>query len=166
MSMTPRQCEIAAEAYTTSLLAQCGYDVLVQYGANQPEYDLVADRSNRMMRISVKGSQDGGWMLAVGHKAAGVSYHDAIDLWRAKHRAETVFFFVQFLGVAIGELPRVYVAQPDEIAAQLKSQRAGVGYGALIEERRRRSPKSKYDERIPAAWEFSQSRIDAIAALR
>lgn len=47
MPMPPRQCELAAEAYTTSLLAQCGYNVLVQYGANQPEYDLVAVRATR-----------------------------------------------------------------------------------------------------------------------
>ena len=68
-SMTARQCEIAAEAYTACLLAQCGYDVLVQYGANQPYYDLVADKNDeplkRHLYISVKGSQDGGWMLAV-----------------------------------------------------------------------------------------------------
>ena len=44
--MTPRQCAIAAEAYAASLLAQAGYDVLVQYGANQPHYDLVANNGS------------------------------------------------------------------------------------------------------------------------
>ena len=63
--MTPRQCEIAAEAYAASLLAQGGYDVLVQYGAIQPHYDLVANNGSIFLPISVKGSQDGGWMLAV-----------------------------------------------------------------------------------------------------
>jgi hypothetical protein len=162
--MTPRQCEIAAEAYTTSLLAQCGYDVLVQYGANQPQYDLVADKHDRLMRISVKGSQDGGWMLAVRYKEASLSYHDAIDRWHAAHRPEIVFFFVQFAHVAVGEPPRVYVSRPSEIAAQLKSQCGGRGYGALVEERRRYAPNSKYDERIPEAWRFSEARIDAVAA--
>jgi hypothetical protein len=33
---------VAAEAFAAGLLAQAGCDVLVQYGANQPEYDLVA----------------------------------------------------------------------------------------------------------------------------
>lgn len=165
MPMTPRQCEIAAEAYTTSLLAQCGYDVLVQYGPNQPQYDLVADKNDRLMRISVKGSQDGGWMLSVKYKEAGLSYHDAIDRWRSAHRPETVFFFVQFVGVKVGDPPRVYIARTEEIAEQLKSQRGGQGYGALVEDRRRDSPKSKYDERIPMEWAFSEKRIDAIAAL-
>lgn len=162
--MTPRQCEIAAEAYTTSLLAQCGFDVLVQYGANQPQYDLVADRNDHLMRISVKGSQDGGWMLSVRYKDASISYHEAIDLWHKAHRAETVFLFVQFLDVVTGAPPRVYVARPAEIAGQLKAQCGGKGYGALIENRRRWSPKSKYDERIPQEWVFSETRIEAVAA--
>ncbi len=46
--MTSRQCEIAAESYTACLLAQCGYDVLVQYGAKQPHYDLVAVKDKRI----------------------------------------------------------------------------------------------------------------------
>lgn len=32
---------VAAESITAALFAQCGYDVSVQYGANQPEYDLM-----------------------------------------------------------------------------------------------------------------------------
>lgn len=62
-TMTPRQCEIAAEAYATSLLAQCGYDVLVQYGANQPDYDLVAVKGSSKVPISVKEAKTaGGWL--------------------------------------------------------------------------------------------------------
>ena len=79
--MTPRQCEIAAESYAACLLAQAGYDVLVQYGANQPQYDLVAVKGKRFLPVSVKGSQDGGWMLSVKFKEEGISYHDAIDRW-------------------------------------------------------------------------------------
>lgn len=56
--MTPRQCEIVAESYTACLLARSGYDVLVQYGANQPHYDFVAVKDKRIIPISVKGSQD------------------------------------------------------------------------------------------------------------
>lgn len=117
-----------------------------------------------MLRISVKGSQDGGWMLAVWYKVAGGSYHDAADRWLAAHRPETVFFLVQYAGVSVGDKPRVYVAQPAEIAAQLKSQRAGQGYGALQEDRRRYSPKSGFDERLPPSWAFSEARLDAVAA--
>lgn len=160
--MTPRQCEIAAESYTACLLAQAGYDVLVQYGANQPDYDLVAVKNKRMLPISVKGSQDGGWMLAVKYKKEGVTYHQAADLWLASQRDDVVFVFVQFADVAIGGVPRAYVARPTEIALQLRSQRNGAGYGTLQEDRRRHTPGSAFTERLPDAWQLSAARIDEI----
>lgn len=158
--MTPRQCEIAAESYAACLLAQAGYDVLVQYGANQPHYDLVAVKEKRILLISVKGSQDGGWMLAVRFKEKGINYHEAIDRWLAAQRDDVVFFFVQFSGVPIGGVPRAYVARPGAIAEQLKSQRNGAGYGALQEDRLRHKPRSSFSERLPEGWRFSGQRID------
>ena len=52
--MTSRQCEIAAESYSAYLLARTGHDVLVQYGANQPLYDLVAVKGDQMAAVFVK----------------------------------------------------------------------------------------------------------------
>ena len=40
---------VAAEAYAAALFARCGYDVSVQYGANQPEYDLIAVSVNSIL---------------------------------------------------------------------------------------------------------------------
>lgn len=160
--MTPRQCEIAAESYTACLLAQAGYDVLVQYGANQPDYDLAAVKGKRILLISVKGSQDGGWMTAVRYKKRDVTYLEAIDHWLAAQREDVVFVFVQFAHVEEGQSPRVYVARPQEIAKQLKSQRGGQGYGALQEDRIRYNPGSKYSEKLPKAWHCSSKRIDSV----
>ena len=50
---------IAAEALVAAQFARYGIDVSVQYGANQPEYDLIATKGDKMLKISVKGSQDG-----------------------------------------------------------------------------------------------------------
>src|SRR5437879_1074714 len=98
--MTPRQCEIAAESYSACLLAQSGYDVLVQYGAHQPHFDLMAVKGEeRKLPISVKGSQDGGWMLAVSYVEPGVKYRDAIDKWLAAQRSDVVYMFVGFFHV-------------------------------------------------------------------
>lgn len=47
---------IAAEAYAAGLFARCGYDVSVQYGANQPEYDIIVANNDKILKISVKGS--------------------------------------------------------------------------------------------------------------
>jgi hypothetical protein len=162
MAMTPRQCEIAAESYTASLLAQCGYDVLVQYGANQPHYDLVAVKGDKFLPISVKGSQDGGWMLAVRFVKPGVNYVQAIDCWLRSQRKDLVFFFVQYMHVDIGSLPRVYIARPEEIATHMKTQCHGRGHGSLQEDFRRDHPKSKYDHKIPASWQFSQKRLESL----
>ena len=96
---------------------KAGYDVLVQYGANQPHYDLVANKNKRFLPISVKGSQDRGWMLSVRYKKENSSYHDAINTWLASQRDDTIFLFVQFMHVPIGAAPRAYIARPNEIAA-------------------------------------------------
>lgn len=160
--MNPRQSEIAAEAYAASILARSGYNVSVQYGARQPDYDLVAEKPGRILLVSVKGNKDGGWPLAVSHKVTGSSYHQAIDNWRAEQRSDIIFILVQFLNIALASAPRVYVARADEIAAYMKSQNHGNGHGALHEDIRRDHPKSKYSHKIPAEWEYSQKRIDAI----
>jgi hypothetical protein len=153
--MTPRQCEIAAESHTACLLAQSGYDVLVQYGANQPHYDLVAVKDKRILPISVKGSQDGGWMLAVKYVKPGVSYHAAIDLWLSDQRDDVLYVFVQFLGVSLGQAPRAYTARPPEIAKHMRTQCDGRGHGALQEDIRRDRPRSRYSHKIPKHWVFT-----------
>jgi len=44
---------VAAEAIAAAHFARCGLDVSVQYGANQPEYDLVIVEGDRLMKVSV-----------------------------------------------------------------------------------------------------------------
>ena len=109
--MTPRQCEIAAEAWTTSILAQAGYDVWVQYGANQPGYDLVAIKGNRTLKVSVKGTQGKTWPLCVNEVIEGGGYHKAIDNWLAR-QGDIVYVLVGLKNVDIGQVPRTYVARP------------------------------------------------------
>src|SRR5271155_4244907 len=96
--MNPHQVSVAAESFAASVFAQAGYNVLVQYGANQPDYDLVAVSNNLVVKISVKGSQDGGWALAISKKKKGqnISYHQAIDLWKACQKGDVIFCFVQY----------------------------------------------------------------------
>jgi len=60
---TSWQVATAAEAFAAGQFARCGWDVSGQYGANQPEYDLVAVDGDLMLKVSVKGSQDGSWGL-------------------------------------------------------------------------------------------------------
>jgi hypothetical protein len=54
----------AAEATAAAQFARLGLDVSVQYGASQPEYDLIiTDSRGRMLKVSVKGSKRQGFHL-------------------------------------------------------------------------------------------------------
>ncbi len=157
---TSRNIEIAAEAIAAGQFARAGFDVSVQYGANQPEYDLVAAKGDHLLKISVKGSQDGSWGLTQSY-LKNADYHGAIDQWLKRHGSKTVFCFVQFDGIGFSELPRMYLARPNEIAQRLRETANGRGDTILYEEHTwgTRAKAAGTVERIPEAWLFSPSRI-------
>ena len=47
--MTSYHVAVAAEAFAAGLFAQAGCDISIQYGANQPEYDLIIKNNNRFL---------------------------------------------------------------------------------------------------------------------
>jgi Holliday junction resolvase-like predicted endonuclease len=155
---------VAAEAFAAGLLAQAGCDVLVQYGANQPEYDLVATRAHAEMKVSVKGSQDGGWGLIQKYKKEDVSYHQAADRWAQAHRStRIVYCLVQFKGVPFGHCPRAWLATIDEIAAWHKASRGGRGHTILWEHRTyAKGACAGTTDEIPESWRFTEQRLDAL----
>jgi hypothetical protein len=154
---------VAAESLVASLFARIGYDVSVQYGANQPEYDLMIGAGDQLAKVSVKGSADGSWGLTQGY-LKDANYKKAIDDWRAAHSSKTFFAFVQFKGVALDQLPRVYVATVPEIAERLAATAAGRG-DTILHERKEWSHRAvgagTIDE-IPAEWRFSEERVSYI----
>lgn len=159
--MTSYQVGVAAEAFAASLFAQAGCDVLVQYGANQPEYDLVVAHKDNFLKISVKGSQDGGWGLNQKYKKEGVSYHEAINLWGNGHSSQIVYCLVQFKDVKFGESPRVYLATIKEIADALKKARNGYGETILWEHHfYTRGVGAKTTDEIPICWRFNKERVE------
>ena len=153
--------KVAAEAYAAALLAQAGCDVLVQYGANQPGYDLMVARGRAQAKISVKGSQDGGWVLVASYKRHR-TYHEAIDAWATGHSDPDVLYcFVQFKGVALGSMPRVYLATVSEVVSYLKSSCGGHGYTSVREHYVwSRGKAGGSVDSIPAEWAMTETRID------
>jgi hypothetical protein len=162
---------IAAEAFAAGLFARCGCNVSVQYGANQPEYDLMIARGDAVLKVSVKGSQDGSWGLTQteltrvtklsGQKA---NYHSAIDAWLIRHGQRTIFCLVQFKGVVLDQMPRVYLATPTDIALRLKETAGGRGDTILYEEHHW-GPHARgagTSEIIPANWRLSPERLDQL----
>ena len=163
MKMKPFHVGIAAEAFAAGLFAQAGCDVLVQYGANQPHYDLMVTRGQRSIKVSVKGSQDGGWGLVQGYKKKGVDYHEAIDAWAATHSRGIVFCFVQFNGVSLGQCPRVYLALVSEVATYLKKTRNATGDTILWERHTyARGVGANTTNEIPPQWIFSLEKVNAL----
>jgi hypothetical protein len=152
---------IAAEAAAAALFARSGCDVSVQYGADQPEYDLVIARGEQLLKVSVKGSQDGSWGLTQSFLETA-DYHGAIEKWLQRHGLKTIFSLVQFKDVALDAMPRMYLARPSEIAERLKSTSRGRGDTILYERKvwtAKAHAAGTVDE-IPARWRFSEQRLE------
>ena len=155
----------AAEAIAAAQFARCGWDVSVQYGANQPEYDLLIARGEPTLKVSVKGSKDGAWGLTQSFKKNS-TYHEAVEKWLSKHSKKTIFCLVQFNGVEMHEMPRLYLATPGEIAELLKKSAAGRGDTVLWENQTwtKRAQAAGTTDRIPESWRFTEERLDWLAS--
>lgn len=152
---------VAAEAIAAALFARCGIDVSVQYGANQPEYDLIVARGDKLLKVSVKGSQDGAWGLCQSD-LRNANYVAAVEAWRRRHKPRSILCFVQFKDVPLNQLPRVYLATPSEVAERLKSTAGGRG-STILYENHTWSPKARSAgivEKIPDTWLFSEKRVE------
>ena len=177
---TNRNVETAAEAFAAGQIARCGWEVSVQYGANQPEYDLVAVKDDLMVKVSVKGSKLGKWGLAqkylpkqtkkkgpqsVARKPPSPDYQAAISKWLADHSRRTIFFLLQFEEVGLLEMPRMYLATPEEIAGRLRETAAGRGDCVLYEDHTwtKRAHAPGHCDRIPNLWRFSAERLTLLA---
>ena len=154
---------VAAEAIAAAQFARYTYDVSVQYGANQPEYDLIAVSGDKMLKISVKGSKDGAWGLTQSLKK-GRTYHEAIDEWLSKHHKKTVFCLVQFENINDDELPKMYLATPNEIAEVMRRERKGLGDTILYMNHTWGPTAQAYGttDKIPEEWRFTRERADEI----
>jgi hypothetical protein len=155
---------VAAEACAAALFARAGHDVLVQYGANQPGYDLAVARKTSPAKISVKGSKDGGWVLTASFKRKGLTYHGAIDAWAAAHDDPKTFYcFVQFKNVPFASMPRMYLASVSEVVTYLKASCGGHGYTSLRESYSwSRGKAGGTKDEIPSNWTMTESRIEAL----
>jgi hypothetical protein len=163
-TITSWQVSVAAESAVAMFLARAGWNVSVQYGANQPEYDLMAECGGSVLKISVKGSQDGSWGLTQS-LLKDADYHAAVDAWLARHTPRTVYAFAQFKGTALAEAPRIYLASPAEVADQLKRTAKGRGDTILYERKawtNRAFGAGTVDE-IPTTWRFSEERLQTLA---
>lgn len=151
---------VSAKSFAAAQFARFGYHVFVQYGANLPGYDLMVEASNKSLIISVKGSQDGCWKLALGYKR-GNDHHQAIQAWQEDNDKKGIIFcLVQFRETNDNEMPRMYLATPAEIAQVMKASAKGRG-GTILYEKHTwgvNTAGAGTTDSIPAAWEFTRQR--------
>lgn len=168
MKVSSRSIGVAAEAAAAALFARIGYDVSVQYGANQPEYDLIVANGERLLKVSVKGSQDGGWGLSQNYLTKGLAdYHAAADAWCTRHTPRTILCLIQYKGVPVESMPRVYLATPTEVRERLQSAAKGRGDTILHEKHTWAASAhgAGTTEEVPAHWLFSQARVEELLTI-
>jgi Holliday junction resolvase-like predicted endonuclease len=163
--MTQYQVQVAAESYAAAALAHAGCNVSVSYATNQPEYDLLAEKQDRILKVQVKGSQDGAWGLTQSF-LQNRDYHAAADKWLQKQGKETVFILVQFKDVKPGESARLYLASPYEISKRLKESAGGRGETMIYEDKKWSKRAVGYGtvDKVPPEWKFSQQRVETFFA--
>lgn len=160
--MTPYQVNVAAEAFAAVAFSEAGYDVAMQYGTTQPDWDLLATKGHRILKVQVKGSQTGGWGL-FQNSIEDADYHGALARWLARQEPDLVYFLAQFKDVQVGAAPRCYLARPAEIVAHMRTTRGGHARTSLREEHTyTRGKGAGHADIIPANWLFSQARVDTI----
>lgn len=165
------QIHLAAEGIAAAQFARCGFDVSIQYGADKPAYDMVVTKADSLLKVSVKGSHDGVWNLTQSYikRAADLSgkkadYHGAIDLWLDHHATRTICCLVQFQGVAVEQMPRIYLASPKEVALRLRETAEGRGDSVLYEGLEWVNDGRGAVDRLPNSWRFSLERIEELLA--
>lgn len=166
-----RSVSVSGEGIAAAQFARCGFDVLVQAGHDKPMYDLAVTKAGNLLKILVRSSNDGRWCLVTpylrdGHEPRGrkADCQKAIDLWLDSQASRTVVCLVQFEGVALYEMPRVYLASPGEIARKMQETTNRLEESALYETYDWITPFDglRRTEYLPKDWRFSPERIEEL----
>lgn len=162
---------VGAAGIAAAQFARCGFDVMNQAGHDKPWYDLVVTKGPNLLKIGVKASEDGRWHLAESYlqratksSASKAEIQRAIALWVDIHGERTVYCLVQFQGVALNQLPRIYLATPAEIARRLRESVDRKGDASLYEhyEYTDAGSGAREIETLPNSWLFSHERIQEV----
>lgn len=162
---------VGAAGIAAAQFARCGFDVMMQAGPDKPWYDLVVTKFGNLLKIGVKATEDGCWRLAESYllRAAHANprkpdIQHAIRMWLDTHGERTVYCLVQFEGISLNQLPRLYLATPAEIARRMRDTVERRGEPVLFEQYDWTSPETGFTalEALPPSWHFSMDRIHEV----
>jgi hypothetical protein len=90
--------------------------------------------------------------------------YGAIDRWLDMHGSRTIYCLVQFEGVTLNQLPRIYLAAPVDIARKMRESAERLGEPILVEqyEWTARDTGCSSIEALPSTWLFSHERIQEL----
>lgn len=94
----------------------------------------------------------------------GRTYHEAVDEWLERHHKKTFFCLVQFKNVGDFQMPRMYLASPEEIAEVLCREAGGRGDTILYENHKWGPTASAYGtvDKLPEHWLFTKERAEEL----
>jgi hypothetical protein len=162
---------VGAAGIAAAQFARCGFDVMIQAGPDKPWYDLVVTKAGNLLKIGVKASEDGRWRLAESYLLRAAHGNGkkpdiphAVRMWLDTHGERTVYCMVQFEGVSLNQLPRIYLATPAEIARRMREAAERTGEPFLYEQYEWTSAESGFTaiEALPSSWLFSMERIQEL----
>ena len=161
---------IGAEGIAAAQFARCGFDVLSQVGRDKPWYDFAVTRAGNMLKVSVKASDDGRWNLVQGFGrrnpepgTRALDCRSAIDFWADSQGSKTICCLVQFEDVAVTQMPRIYLAFPAEIAAEMRLASERTSSCGLQERYEWTNAEGKREyAALPTSWRFSLERIQEL----
>ena len=162
---------VGATGIAAAQFARCGFDVMIQAGPDKPWYDLVVTKGGNLLKIGVKASEDGRWRLAESYllraahaNAKKPDIPHAIRMWLDTHGERTVYCLVQFEGVSLNQLPRIYLATPADISRRMRESAERTGDPVLYEQYDWTSADTGITsiETLPGSWMFSMERIEEL----
>jgi hypothetical protein len=162
---------VGAAGIAAAQFARCGFDVMIQAGPDKPWYDLVVTKGGNLLKIGVKASEDSRWRLAESYllraaqaNAKKPDVPHAIRMWLDTHGERTVYCLVQFEGVSLNQLPRIYLATPGDIARRMREAAERTGEAVLLEQYDWTSAETGITaiETLPGSWMFSMERIEEL----
>lgn len=162
---------VGAAGIAAAQFARCGFDIMIQAGPDKPWHDMVVTKAGNLLKIGVKASDDGRWRLAESYllRAAYANTRKpdllhAIRMWLDTHGERTVYCLVQFEGVSLNQMPRIYLATPAEIARRMREATERTGEPYLFEQYEWTSAESGFTaiEALPSSWLFSVERIQEL----
>jgi hypothetical protein len=162
---------VAASGIAAAQFARCGFDVMIQAGPDKPWYDMVVTKAGNLLKIGVKASEDGRWRLAESYLLRAAHAHTkkpdvphAIRMWLDTHGERTVYCLIQFDGVGLNQMPRIYLATPAEIARRMREAAERTGEPYLYEQYQWATEDSEMTsmEALPSSWLLSMERIQEL----